>query len=59
MTKKEIESANSKRVSSHHLKTTIRNSGLRPKRLGVRIRKFPNLLLIFNLNFISALQKRT
>ena len=54
MTKKEKESVESKRTSSRQLKSTVRVSGLSPKRIGVRRRKL--LKFILNPNFISEVQ---
>ena len=56
LTRKEIESVKLKRTSSRQLKITNAVSGLSPKRLGVRIRKFLNFILKFNPNFFSEVQ---
>ena len=53
---KEIELLQSKRVQSKQLKTANKISGLSPKILGERIRKFFNFILKFYPNFVLEVQ---
>ena len=55
-TRKEIDTLQAKQVQSCQLKIANKNSGLGPKRLGVRIRKFLNFILKFYPNFILEVQ---
>ena len=52
ITRKKIETLQAKRIQSKQLKTANKSSGLSPKRLGVRIRKFLNFILKIYHNFV-------
>ena len=56
ITRKENDTLQEKRVQSKQLKTANKSSGLSPKRIRVRIRKFLNFIPKFYLNFVLELQ---
>ena len=55
-TRKEIDRLQTKGVQSKQLKIANKSSGLSPKRLGVRIRKFLSFILKFYPSFVLEVQ---